>query len=572
MPTIKQYLDKAERAESGKMSYRNPWQLVCEYIHQRRADFTSTREPGAFITANLWTDDPTQMAETAASALLGYMWPVGAKSFKLEGAHPLFEKDKTMSEFWSDATKTIQDEMDDPEAGLAVGMDELMLDVLCIGTAAILTEERNFDESNLGALSFDMWSVLEFSLDENAAGMANQFYRYRTFTVAQLIEKYGEENVSKKSLDAFKKGQTDQLVKVLHVIAPRDLKDRKPTSKAAKDMPIASVHIEVEAQKMLRNGGYPEMPVACLRLAKRINEKYGRGRGMNALPSIMMLNQIWEDLALASEKKLDPSLYVLNDTVSGNGVLDTSAGSINVLRVSKAQSNIPPVGKLYDIEDTGDVTALIEKLQNSIANHFYIDRLINMNNEREMTYGEALMRNAIRQSTLRALVERAKQELFEPLITRCFNILLRRGKFGYMPGDPVARAAEKAGRKVKMPPQKLLDAMDAGGDLYRIQYMTPAARDQKVEEGQAIVETAEVALKLAQFDENIADVFDAEATLIKYAEIRGAPRDIIRKEAEIKSIRSKRAEAAQAEQAAMLAKAGGGLARDAAAAQNMTMT
>ena len=566
--TAKQYIDCANRVEQEKAFFKNAWQLVSEYVHQRRADFTASNSPGAFISSQLWTDDPVHMAETSASAFLGYIWSAGERSFKLVGNEKVFKKDKDMADFWADATSTLQDEMGDPEAGLASSLDEAMLDLIVLGTDGIFFEERNSDDPKKGCLSYEPWSLLEFSLDEVLGGKAGKFYRWKEYTIDQMEDKFGLKNCSKKVQDAYRLKKYDDKIKVLHVLEPREKDDRKKGSLAAKDMPIASVHIEVDGAHICKNSGYPEMPFACARLAKRLKEKYGRGRGMNALPSIMMLNQIWEDLMLAQEKKLDPPMYVLNDTVAGNGVIDSSAGALTVLRVDKNAPNIPPIGKLFDIQDTSQVADLIEKITNSISNHFMIDRLINMNNEREMTAREALLRNAIRQSTLRSIVSRIISELFEPLINGSFMICLRRGKFGYFPNDPVAIAMERQGKEVKYLPEKLIQALQDGEDLFKIEYMTPAARDLMAEEGQGMMETIDMAANLAQFDQTIPANIDTNWTLQRFAEIRGANSKMLRKAKDAQKIIDANNQAAAQQQEAELAKTNAGVAKDQAVAQN----
>jgi hypothetical protein len=559
------------RCESKAGTERNywvtQWQLVAEYVHQRRADFTSTRSPGAFITSNIWTDDPSHMAETSASAFLGYIWSAGVRSFKLKENDSLFKKDQTAKDFFSEATKILQSEMDDQEAGLSVALDESMLEDIVFGTSAILVEERNTDELEQGCLRYEPWSVMEFALEEDAIGRATTFYRRREFTIRQLVEKYGIDNVSSKSRDCYVAQDYARKVKVLHVIEPRSDEYRVKNSKAAKDMPFASVHIEVDNKHVCRESGYPELPVACSRLAKRINEAYGRGRAMNALPSIMQLNQVWEELMLASERKLDPPMYVISDSVTGNGIVDTSSGGITTLRVDKNMPNVPPVGKLYDIQDTNDVYQIIEKIQESISNHFMIDRLINMNNEREMTAREALLRNAIRQSTLRSIVSRILMEKFEPIINSSFMIALRRGKFGYFPNDPIAIAKQQSGEEVKLIPDIILEAMQTGKDLYQIEYMTPAARDLMAEEGQGMIEVLDVAGQMAQFDQGIPDHIDTTWTLSRFAEIRGADSKMFRDKDEVDKIKKARQEQMQQQQQMAMMQAGAGAMRDAAQAQ-----
>lgn len=566
--TIKQYLDEEKRINMRRSYWLNIWQLTSEYVHQRRADFTTSRQQGAFINSQLWTDDPVHMAETSASALLGYVWSAGVKSFKLVGNKKIFSNNKKMTDFWAETTEALQDEMNDQDAGLAVAMDESMLDLITIGTDGIYTEERNQDNPAMGCLLFDAWSVQQFALSENASGRAAKFYRRREYTIAQLVEKFGIDNVSASSRRKFTDGNEGDCVQVLHVIEPRPESARKKESLAAKDMPIASIHIEVEAMKMLKESGYPELPVACARLAKRINEEYGRGRGMNALPTIMMLNQVMEDWMLAMEKNLDPPMYQVNDAVAGNGYVDTSAGAINILRVDKAMPNVPPTGKLYDIQEVRNAPEIIKMLKESISNHFMIDRLINMNNDTAMTKGEAFLRNSIRQASLRAIVSRLFLEKFDPLINVSFSTCLRRNKFGYMPNDPEAAALEQQGINVKYLPQEFLDAVERGDDLYSIEYLTPASRDMLAEEGQGMVEVLGITAEMAAFDPSIKHRIDPNWTLNRIAEIKGADRRMFKKDADAQAAIMAEQQSMQQAQQAELLKATTGLAKDAAVANN----
>lgn len=569
MKSVNQYLEEEKALDTERNYWKNVWQLTAEYIHQRRADFTTSRQPGSFINSHLWTDDPVHIAETSASAFLGYIWSAGVESFRLVGSEKVFGDDKEMREFWNEVNIALKAEMEDNEAGLATALDESMLDLLTLGTDAILVEERNVDDPQLGCLMFQPWTLQEFSCGENASGRAVKFNRRRDYTVGQMVEKYKYENCSKKVQDLYDKGSHNEKVVVLHVIQPRDPKDIVPGSLAAKDMPYASVHIEVDQKHICRNSGYPELPVACARLAKRSNETYGRGRGINALPSIMMLNQVWEDYSLALEKNLDPPMYQLNDSVSGNGYIDTSAGAINILKIDKSMPNVSPTGKLFDIQNINNVVEIIEKLQETIANHFMIDRLINLNNDVEMTKGEAFLRNAIRQSTLRSIVSRILLEKFDVLIRSSFMICLRRNKFGYAPNDPVAQARERQGLPVTYLPQKFIDALQSNEQIFDIEYLTPAARDMMAEEGQGMIETLQIAAEMAGIDEEIKYEIDSRWTLNRFAEIKGVNQNMFRKEKDVKALKTEAREQQQAAQDAAMAQAMGGVAKDAAMAQNI---
>lgn len=565
--TVDQYLQEGRDHETERSYWLNQWQLVSEYVHHRRADFTTSKTPGAFISSHLWTDDPSHMAETSSSALLGYMWSNGVESFKLKPNATVFGKDKDAMKWFAESVEIMQSEMKDQEAGLAVALDEVMLDIVTLGTAAVFGEERNVDEPQLGCLSFEPWSIQSFSLAENAAMRATKFHRTREYTVDQLAEKYGVEELSAPMKKAYDDGQMSQKFKILHVVEDRDERYRSKNSEGAKDMPVASVHIDPETKEIIKESGYPIHPVACARLSKRMNESYGRGRGINALPSIMMLNQVWEDLILAMEKKLDPPMYQLNDAVTGNGTIETSAGAINILRVDKAMPNVSPTGKLFDIQDTRDVVQLIDKLQDSISNHFMIDRLINLNNDTQMTKGEAFLRNSIRQATLRSIVSRLFLELFDPLINNSFMICLQRGKFGFFPGDEKAQEMEERGTKVKYIPDSIVEAIDRNENLYNIEYLTPAARDMQSEEGQGMIEMLGIAAEGAQMDEELRHRVDWGWTLNRLTEIKGANRRMWRDEKEFQKRVDQGKEGAQGAEAAAMMQSIAGASKDDAQAQ-----
>lgn len=569
MKTVEQYLKDNERSKNRRKYYETQWQLVCEYIHQRRADFTSSESVGAFINSQIWTDQPIHIAETAASTFLGYVWSNGAKSFRLIPDPNVFGDSKVAEEFFANATKSLQAEMSEEEAGLDVAMDESMLDLLTLGTDAIFTDERNQDQPQLGCLRYEPWTILELSIAEGKHGRPEMFYRVREMTIRHLIETYGIDNVSDKSRDMFKRGATEECVKVLHVIEPRSEKDMVKNSLAAKDMPIASVHIEMDANHICRNSGFQEPRVACARLSKRIQEEYGRGKGMNALPSIMMLNQVFEDYMLAMEKSLDPPMYQLNDAVSGNGYIDSSAGAINILRVDKAQGNIAPTGKLFDIQEPRSAPEVINLLVETISNHFMIDRLLNMNNDVQMTRGEAFLRNSIRQSSLRSVSSRVINEKHNVLINASFLICLRRNKFGYMPNSPEARALESDGIEVNYIPDEIVRAIEAQENLYQIEYLTPAARDLMAEEGQGMLEMlAVIGDVTANLDQNARHRVNVDWTLNRLAQINGADHQMLNSQEDYEKAvafeQEKQAEAQQLESAKAIA----GVAKDAAIAQN----
>jgi len=107
---------------------------------------------------------------------------------------------------------------------------------------------------------------------------------------------------------------------------------------------------------------------------------------MNALPDIREANVLREAVIVATEKNLDPPLGILSDGMLGGSVLDTSAGSLNVFNASGNIGNNNPIFPLFTVGSLQDAIARLETISNSIAQHFHIDKLIDFNNDTQMTY------------------------------------------------------------------------------------------------------------------------------------------------------------------------------------------
>lgn len=494
---VQKTLETNDQLKRERKFFEPIWQLVSEFCLARKVNFTASNTPGDFLSSNIWTAIPAKSLETAASALIGLVWP-DSQSFKLEPFGDL-KNDKESQAFFDNATKELQASMDDPGAGLALALDEFMTDALAFGTPAIHLEEGDATD-----FKFDAWNVSQYSIDEGDDGYVDTFYKEREYTIRQAVKKWGKGKLSKRVQELYDKKCFGDKIKVLHVIAPRDVNPN--LGAASNNLPIASVYIEIDTSHVIKESGFHELPTFCFRYSKRIGEKYGRSPAMRALPDIMELNSLWEIITLGLEKNFDPPLAILDDGSFGSGTIDTSAGAISVLNISGKIAKTDPIKQLQTVGSFNDVAVLVERLEDTVKDHFMIDRLLDLNNETTMTAREALLRNSIRQSTLRSFISRVTNELFNRLIERGFNMLLRKGRFGFVAGSPeaVAWQATHPGEDMKIIPAKVVAMQGKQERAYRIKYMTPAAREQQSEAAQGI-------LNLFQFTGEVAKTLDPTA-------------------------------------------------------------
>jgi hypothetical protein len=449
--------------------------------------------------------------------------------------------------------------MDHDKAGLRTAYDEYMLGEGTFGTSGVEPIEVD-DEEGLDVI-YKSWGVQEMKIAEGKDGRIDTIYLDLVFPVYRMVAEYGLEKVSEKTRKLFEAKKFDDDVKLLIAIEPRLI--RNYAGKGQLDRPFRAVHIEVDQKTLLKEKGYDELPIKIGRFTKLINEEYGRSPGMDALPSILEANAIWESVTIAIEKNLDPPLGILDDGRLGNSEVDTSAGAINVFNVAgRAGEN--PVFPLYTVGEVRQTTNLLENLEKDISDHFFLDRLLDFNNETTMTLGEVQVRNKMRHQTLGSVFSRQIQEVFSPVIERTVNILFKKGKLGVLENSVEHTMAVLEGRDVLIIPPKVAALIKAGKDFYEIEYHTPATQIMNAEESEGIFRAWQFAQALESTTPGASLVLDDEKSVRRFTEISGAPSEIIRSVQAVKEIkdeidkeRQEQKEMAMAQQAAEAARNAG---------------
>jgi len=538
--TVLETLARLKELKERKHPWENQWQLLGEYIHMRKQEFNSEHEEGDFLNDLIFDAKGPQSAKTAASSLLSMLWPQTRNKLRIRAPRGI-EDDPEVKEYYEFVTETILDVFENPKAGLNVALDEYMVDNLVFGTSGI---EIQSDPKT--GVRYSPWGVKHMTIDEGADGVVDTVYIEVVRTVSRVVKKYGINSVSEKTRELFKTRQFNKKVRILQAIEPRITRD--VNSRSNKEMPFQSLHIEVEAKKLLREKGFEEFPIPVARFSKIQKELYGRSLGMDALPDILELNVVREATTIAIEKMLDPPLAVLDDSKLGNGEIDTSAGAINTFNISGRAGEKDPIFPIFTVGEIRQAAALIEVLTESVANHFLIDRLLDFNNETRMTLGEAQIRNRLRNATLGSIFSRQISELFSPLVIRTFNILFAKNQLGVISGS-VDETIERDinGKEPVVIPDAVARLMLAGEDVFRVEYFTPALRIMQAEETEGIIRTFELEAQQLAVRPDIGDNIDGDFGIRRFMELSGAPSEMARAKNVMKQIRDDRAAAVAAQ-------------------------
>ena len=380
---------------------------------------------------------------------------------------------------------------------------ELYQDLITFGTAGMMIEQ---DEDKV--LRFSTRHISEIYIQENEFGRVDTVYRKFKMSAKGAMSMFGD--VSKK-ITKLSEAEPYEEIDLLHVVYPRE--DRNPNKIDAKNKPFASIYCDPEDNTLLGEGGYDEFPYVVPRFVKSSIETYGRSPAMTALPDIKMINKMSETLIKAAQKVIDPPLLVPDDGFMLP--IRTVPGGLNFYR-SGSRDRIEPLNTNANI---GIGVEYEEQRRDAIRKAFYVDQLL-LAQRVNMTATEVLQRNEEKMRMLAPVLGRLQGEMLQPLITRCFNIMLKMNMF------PV-------------PPESLQ------GQTIDIEYTSPLARSQRTGDITAASRMLEMLAPLAQMAP-VFDYLDVDKFVKHTQEVLGVPAKIMKSEAEVAELREERAAQQQA--------------------------
>jgi len=534
---------------------KTPWlrhyQSLAEIFLSRKSDFLHSHSPGEFLQDEIFDNTPQFAAYLMASTFQSMLWPDSSRTFNLKPVRQI--KDLPGVEaFFRFVTDETHDVMDNERAGLGIALMEHFLDQGVFGTSGVATFEGRADDDEAPVL-YEAWDVKAMCISQNAQGFVDTVYFLIQRTVKQIMEEY--DRVSPKVRELFNAGKLEEKIEILKIIEPKEIEKGK---RGTAGMAYRSASIDMKHRFNMRESGFPEMPVAVARMFKRIDETQGHSNGMVALPAALSLNALTEAIIVAAEKRLDPPLALLDDGRLGGAKVDTSAGALSILNVTGRLGNEKP---LYEIQTVGDMQSaekLKEQLIQEIMQAFFLDRLLDLNNQVPMTAYETSVRNRIRGDSLGSIFGRQIMEVLSPTIHRTVKILWRRGRFGTVPGGPGGRRLKAwkniTGKAGVIVPPVILEAIEAGLDVYEIEYISPAKRFMRAEKLQGIFTAADAIAALAPILPGVTDNVDPDKLVQDIYEFAGTPRTSLRTRDEVKAFRKEMAERENAQAGVEMAK------------------
>ncbi|MCW0370260.1 portal protein [Xanthomonas sacchari] len=507
MATAQQVLKRHEVYKTQRTTQVEPtWRECFDFTFPLRGSGLSQ----AILTANAGTAAQARCLDATAADSAGILaanimdgvTPANALWFALDAGNETDEERR-----WFDDAATLLWENIHMANFDAEGY-ECCLDIVCAGMFALFVDE----DLEQGGFSFTQWPLASLYCGSTRPdGRIDIVHREYELNAEQAIAEFGADKVPEKIRKAVQDGCHGDMFKFIHAIYPRQAS--VVNARLAKNLPIASVHIEVESQTEVRVSGYHEMPVVVPRWLKVPCSVYAVGPVYSVLPSIRQLNTL-KGLELASADIAVSGMWLAVD----DGVLNARTIKLGARKIIVAadKDSLTPLttGSNFELAE-----AMTAQLQNAIRKALMADQLPPADGPAKTAYEYSVRVEAIRK-LLGPMYGRLQAEYLKPLIERCFGIAMRAGIFAPMPETLQDRS-------------------------YSVKFVNPMARAQKLDEVAAIEATFQSAAAFAQFDPTILDELDSSAALRRIREARGAPGDIQRTPEEVKQLRDAKAQAQQ---------------------------
>lgn len=545
-----------EALKALRTPFEYPWQQSAEYFMPRRdPKMTAGTVPNANTAAVLFDTTGVQANQTLSSGQLAWMSPMESTWYAYTAPITMKASPDALVRWLSKATEISREVL--ANSNFYNVVHEFYMDRSCFGTACMFVDE---DPDSI--VTFEHWPVGSYVIGQNSKGIVDTVVREKKYTIRNLVQEYGEANVSEDSRKKYQENKMDEEVTVLHFIMPREdarrskvpWKDEQGVEhqmySGAENMPVASIHLELNGCTCVRNSGYPEMPCLVSRFltwGSGFGSLWGYSPSFVALPDALQLNDIQMNLDALAEKAAFPPM------ISPAGMyIDSNAHGISYFDENTNPSLLPrelvPAGR-YDIGKDR-----VEEKKASINAAFHVDvfQMFSQLDRPQMTAREVAERSSEKLIQHSPTYARLTTELFNPLHARVFNVLLRAWRLGGPEEIPAEAIKGWNGPNAVIPPPP-------------VQYSSRMALAMRALPELALHRQLELLGIMFQMNPSVPDNLDMDGAWRSVAISSGLPADFLRPIEDRTAIRTARQQAEQqaqqAEQAAAMAQAAGNLGK-----------
>jgi hypothetical protein len=505
-PKAKDIFTRWKAAKNKRSNWEWQWQDVLKYVVPHKDFVTRQRSvQGEQLPTDVYDTTARMANQTMASGFQGNLTNPATRWFNLRLQKPELNEPKEIKIWLSQVQNTMFDVFS--SSNFDDQIHEAYTDLGSAGTSVLFEVEDPKD-----IVRFNCIHISEVSIGEDDKDRVIEVFRQYTMSAIQCYTKWGDK-APREALEKVKKQKFEDRIMLLHAVYPREY--RTIGSSTANNLPYASVHMALESQEIVQEGGFHENPFMVTRFHKVSGDPYGYSPAIIMLPDIKMLNAITKTIIRAAQKIVDPPLILPHDgfllplTMVPAGINYKISGNPNdKIEALQTGANIP-VGR----EEQAD-------LRMAINRSYFVDLFLTLADKRNMTATEVVERVQEKMLMLGPVLGRLQTEMLDPIIERTFNILMR--------------------KQLIPPPPPILE-----GEDFTIEYISPLANAQRGARVTSLTNILQLTGSIAPLIPEVVDKINTDKAIDHAAEVFGVNPNLIRSDEEVVAIRQKRAELQQ---------------------------
>lgn len=502
--------------------WETEWRVISDYLMPGRGIFDTTTRPAKrrLSSPKIVNSTAQDAAEVLVSEIYGRLTSPSRPWFELEWTQPELNALYPLRAWMQEANRRMENMFQ--VSNFYEAIVAFYEEYIGFGTASMYVGEDTGDDDL--PIWFYTFTIGEFYLSIGRNGKPDQYIRTIYLTEKQLIERFGDA-VDKETIRRVEQNRPGintpkQLILEYLVNIPYD--SQRPWSRIMYQMmgPNKANSFYNLGKEPLEYSGFYEFPYPTARFSTIRNDVYGIGLGTKTLPDNKRLQQMEKAFLMAVHKSADPPV---NAPARMKGKLNTLPGAYNYY--SNPQELVK---ELYQVRVNFEgLGVAIERVENRIKKGFYNDIFLTTSRDPNATpykATEAAIRDQEKLLRLGPLVERLQYEFLQPLIERCFNIMLRKDLFPVLPPEYAEMVAE-----------------------YNINIISPLATAQRGAALQGMNSFLAFVGQAAQYSQEALDKVNIDGAIDEYANITGTDVKILNDDKRVAEIRKTRAEAMKAE-------------------------
>ncbi len=536
-------LEQTELLRSERSSVYNTWQELSDnHLHNRGRFLRGSDKDKARKPYRQVNNTSKLASRTIASGMMSGITSPARPWFRLQAPDPELNEYTPVKQYLHDVMQVMYKVYS--QSNTYNSLHALYLELATFGTAAM-----SIDEDFNSIIRCKTHTAGSYMIGADGTGGVNTFYKEYTLTVAEVVQRFGIENVRESTRAAWESGNTTAEIRIVHAIEPND--DRNMLSPLASEKAYRSVYIEhggnnsttagssrgdtLDSENdFLRRSGYDKFNVLTPRWEVVDEDVYGSDcPGMTSNGDTRALQKLEKRKYQAFDKIAHAPLMGDPDVIKQieKGLLPN-----DMVAVREGQRPLESVYGGYR-PDLNAFAAEVNNLEQRISRAWYEDLFLMLANSdrRQITATEIAEKQEEKLLMLGPVLERLQDELLKPLIDITFDKLQGGGSIVGPDGQPLS---------ILPPPPPELE-----GQELNINYVSVLAQAQRLVAVGGIERFGGFIGNMAGLYPEIRHKFDPLQAADDYAESLGLNPKLVKGNDVVQQAQAAEAQAGQAQQA-----------------------